>query len=56
MGSLKENEAIVIVPADKGKCTVIMDREDYIQKMETKLQDTNTYKEIFEDPTTKLQK
>ena len=42
--SLKENESTVIVPADKGKCTVIMDREDYIQKMETKLQDTNTYK------------
>ena len=54
--TLKENDDIVIVPADKGKCTVIMDRDDYVQKMETKLQDTSTYKEIFEDPTPKLQK
>ena len=53
---MKENDEIVIVPADKGKCTVIMDKDDYVQKMETKLQDTSTYKEIFEDPTPKLQK
>ena len=51
---LKENETIIIVPADKGKCFVIMDKHVYIQKMEEKLKDTTTYKQIDEDPTHKI--
>ena len=33
-----------------------MDKDDYVSKMETKLQDTTTYKELYEDPTPELQK
>ena len=28
--TLKENDEIVIVPADKGKCTLTMDKDDYV--------------------------
>ena len=52
---LREDDSIVIVPADKGKCLVVMDRDDYINKMETKLKDESTYKMIKEDPTIEIQ-
>ena len=55
MDELLENEEIIIVPADKGKCLVIMDRNDYEQKMHDKLQDRSTYKEIKKDPTKDIQ-
>ena len=48
---LKEDESIVILPADKGKCLVIMDRLEYNNKMEEKLKDVTTYKKLSEDPT-----
>ena len=54
--SLKKNNDIVILPADKGKCTVVMDKEEYIQKMETKLSDIDTYKKLEKDLTDDLQK
>ena len=34
---LKENKDIIIVPADKGRCLVVMDKKEYIEKMEKKL-------------------
>ena len=43
MKSLKKDDNIMVLPADKGKCLVVMDRKDYIEKMETKLQDETTY-------------
>ena len=52
---LREDESIVILPADKGKCLVIMDNDEYIQKMEDKLKDVTTYKPIKSDPTNKIQ-
>ena len=39
MKDLKKDETIIIVPADKGRCLVIMDRSEYIEKMENKLKD-----------------
>ena len=56
MKKIKENESIIVVPADKGKCAVVMDRQEYIAKMEEKLKDPNTYKEIFEDRTENIKK
>ena len=53
--NLKNNKDIIIARADKGHCIVIMDRLEYLQKMETKLSDTTTYVEIHEDPTYKIQ-
>ena len=48
---LKRNKEIVILNADKGKCLVVMDRSEYIRKMEEKLADEMTYKKIEKDPT-----
>ena len=41
---LKNNESIMILPADKGRATVIMDRTDYDRKMISKLDDAAVYK------------
>ena len=54
MKNLKEDESIVIVPADKGKCLVVMDKDEYIKKMEDKLSDVSTYKRIEKDPTNEI--
>ena len=56
----KENENIIIVPADKGRCLVIMNKLEYIygmeeKGMEEKLKDKKTYKQIKEDPTKEIQ-
>jgi hypothetical protein len=51
---LNNNDSIVITPADKGKCIVVMDRDEYERKMLEKLADETTYKEIVEDPTMKI--
>jgi len=40
--SLRNDESLVFLEADKGKCMVVMEKEDYIQKMEEKLSDTTT--------------
>ena len=52
---LKNNNNIIIAPADKGRCIVIMDRSEYIEKMEEKLKDESTYKLINNDPTKEIQ-
>ena len=54
MKKLKEDEDIVVLPADKGKCLVVMDKEEYIKKMEEKLDDQTTYKRIVKDPTEEI--
>ena len=54
--NLRDDENIIILPADKGKCLVVMDKEEYVQKMEEKLGDTTTYKRIQNDPTTDIKK
>lgn len=38
--------AIVILPADKGNAVVVMNRHDYVDKIQAMLDDTNTYKNI----------
>ncbi|CAH8564316.1 unnamed protein product [Heterobilharzia americana] len=44
---LKNRKDIVIPPADKGRTTVVMDKEDYIRKAEELLKDENIY-QLFE--------
>ena len=55
LNTLKKDDSIVILPADKGKCLVVMDREEYVQKMEEKLKDESTYRAIKENPTFEIQ-
>ena len=52
---LKEDESIVILPADKGNATVIMNKEDYEKKMEDIL-DGSDYAVVKANPTPKLEK
>ena len=44
----------MVLTADKGVAMVVLNRHDYIKKAMTLLDDTNTYKPITSDPTTKL--
>ena len=50
---LKQNEEIVIVQADKGGKIVILNKEEYINKIEEKLNDKNTYEQV-KDPTNEI--
>ena len=43
LGNLAKNKDIAILPADKGKATVIMDTEDYELKVKEMLDDKRTY-------------
>ncbi len=52
--NLKRNKNIVILPADKGNATVVMDRYEYKMKMKKLLDDEYTYKQLPNDPTRKM--
>lgn len=60
---LREDESIVILPADKGRASVILNKEDYVAKCNQHI-DNGPYKYLKKDPTecikrearTKLQK
>ena len=47
---------ITILPADKGRSTVILNTKDYESKMSTLLSDTNTYEVLQKDPTPKFKR
>jgi hypothetical protein len=49
--SLQHDQDIIILPADKGRMTVILDKPDYIEKAKQLLSDTTTYQRIDRDPT-----
>nr|XP_022912150.1 uncharacterized protein LOC111423134 [Onthophagus taurus] len=51
--SIKEKSEIVVLPADKGNATVVMDRKEYDDKM-MNLLDPVTYRKIKKDPTDKI--
>jgi len=50
---LQENKDIVIVRADKGNATVIMDRVSYDGKITDMLQDAETYIQLRTNPLAK---
>ena len=52
---LKKDNTIVILPADKGNATVVMDREEYNNKMRDLLKQDD-YRIIKKDPTLKIEK
>ena len=53
--NLRTDDTIVILPADKGNATVVMNRRDYDGKIETMLED-GTYKRLVKDPTAKIER
>ena len=46
----------MILPADKGRVTVVMDKKDYHDKMDTLVNDKQTYKVLQRDPTPAIQR
>nr|CAH8820893.1 unnamed protein product [Trichobilharzia regenti] len=47
---LKNRKDIVILPADKGRTTVVMDREEYTKKAEELLKDEDVYQQLPTNP------
>lgn len=52
---LNENKNIVVVDADKGNTTILMNKDEYIAKVETMFQNTEKYTQLFINPTKQLQ-
>ncbi|XP_055604770.1 uncharacterized protein LOC129753003 [Uranotaenia lowii] len=52
---LKSYPNIIVLEADKGNITVMMNREDYDRKMLALIEDQNTYSSLTRDPTTGFQ-
>ena len=52
----KNDQNIVILPADKGRVTVVMDKTDYYDKMDALVNDKQTYEELKRDLTPALQR
>ena len=48
---LRQNDKIVICRPDKGNGVVLLDRTEYIKKLEDILADTSKFKELKQDPT-----
>jgi len=53
---IKQDKDLMVLRADKGGATVVMDRGDYEGKMHDMLQDRGTYKRLENDPTIKIQR
>ncbi|XP_067659477.1 uncharacterized protein [Haliotis asinina] len=51
---LKQDPEIVIAPADKGRATVILDKDHVHSMVDNLLDDTSTYRKMKRDPTAKL--
>ena len=53
--SLREDNSIIILPADKGRSTVILNKQDYINKCQDHL-NNGPYTKIPKDPTESVKK
>ena len=53
--SLKQDESIAILPADKGNATVVLDRMEYDDKLRSLLGDGDTYRKIPRNPTARME-
>ena len=53
---LKADTDITILPADKGRSTVILNTKDYESKLSTLLSNSNTYEKPQKDPTLKFKR
>ena len=56
LNDLKKEEDIVILPADKGRCTVVMDKSEYQDKVNSLLEDRKFYKVLKKDPTSSTER
>ena len=54
--NLQKDDSIVVLPADKGRATVVLDVVQYDQKMNSLLTDSKTYKKLTKDPNPSLER
>ncbi|XP_072043325.1 uncharacterized protein [Amphiura filiformis] len=54
--NLQKEKSILILPADKGKATVVVDTDDYESRVNHLLQDEKTYEKMESDPTPKYKR
>ncbi|CAF2852485.1 unnamed protein product [Rotaria sp. Silwood2] len=54
LNEIKSMDQIIIIQADKGGKIIIMDKSEYINKIEEKLNDNNIYEKLTKDPTDEL--
>ena len=54
LSDLAKDDSITILPADKGRSVVVLDKDDYVRKAHTLLSDTNTYRVLEKDPTSRF--
>ena len=55
LADLKKCQNILMLPSDKRRCTVVVDKISYEAKVNTLLSDTSTYTKLKKDPTRKYQ-
>ncbi len=48
--NLQKDNSIMILPADNGRSTVILNKTEYEKKIESMLADDTTYKKLSRDP------
>ena len=53
---LSKNRSIIVLPADKGNATVVLDSDVYGKKMKEIVDNTNTYHKLQRDPTSRIEK
>ena len=53
---LSKEKSLMILPADEGKVTAIMDTGEYEYKVKTMLSDDKTYEKLNKDPTPKYKR
>jgi len=54
--NLRKETSTQILPADKGKATVIIEKEKYETKVNSMLEDEKTYEKLSKDPTPRCKK
>ena len=54
--SLQKEKSILILPADKGKATVVVNTNNYEEKVNNLLQDGKTYEKMDSNPTSRYKK
>ena len=54
--NLRKDQDRLVIPVDKGNCTVVMDRKDYDDKVQQMLSDQRTYKVLDKDPTQRTER
>lgn len=53
---LKKHPDLLVTKADKGNCTILIDKHDYIQKVKIALQTYSTYNIVNKDPLPQFKK